>query len=220
MTFQPHVLMLTGTCGSGKSTVAGLISRRADWVRVSEDDIWPRLFGKDRGVFGTDEHRAKRAAVQNHVLERVRLAQAAGRNIVLDATVHESPPEALNEYGVRFHAVPIAWRLCVLRPDLAVAIARDAARERNSLGASRVSSLHAKFTGQAMPKDCFLDTSHDTAEQTAARVLDGGCWLTIGSSDRGSRLQWAKEGVDDWDKSAPLDGGATPRRSTSSLGGG
>jgi hypothetical protein len=41
--------------------------------------------------------------------------------------------------------------------------------------------------------------------------------LTSGSSDRGSRLRWAKERVDDWDKSASFVGGASPRRSTSSL---
>jgi hypothetical protein len=42
--------------------------------------------------------------------------------------------------------------------------------------------------------------------------------LTIGSSDRGPRLRWAKEGVDDLDKSAWLVVGEAPRRSTSSLG--
>ena len=41
--------------------------------------------------------------------------------------------------------------------------------------------------------------------------------LTIGSSDRGARLRWAKEGIDDLDKLPSLDAGATPRRSTSSL---
>jgi hypothetical protein len=37
------------------------------------------------------------------------------------------------------------------------------------------------------------------------------------SSDRGSRLRWAKEGTDDRDKAASIDGNANPRRSTSSL---
>jgi hypothetical protein len=41
--------------------------------------------------------------------------------------------------------------------------------------------------------------------------------LTIGWSDRGLRLRSAKRRVDDWDKSASLVVGATPRRSTSSL---
>jgi len=41
--------------------------------------------------------------------------------------------------------------------------------------------------------------------------------LTIGSSDRGVWLRWAKEKVDDWDKSASFCDNAPPRRSTSSL---
>jgi hypothetical protein len=46
------------------------------------------------------------------------------------------------------------------------------------------------------------------------------CALTIGSSDRwGCVFGGAKEGVDDRDKSASFVGGATPRRSTSSLEG-
>ena len=42
-------------------------------------------------------------------------------------------------------------------------------------------------------------------------------FLTIGWSDRGARLRWAKEGVDDWDKVPSADAGKAPRRSTSSL---
>ena len=42
--------------------------------------------------------------------------------------------------------------------------------------------------------------------------------LTIGWSDRGSRLRLDKEEVDGWDKSASLDVGEAPRRSASSLG--
>jgi hypothetical protein len=43
--------------------------------------------------------------------------------------------------------------------------------------------------------------------------------LTIGSSDHGAASSEDQgEGVDDRDKSASLDGGAAPRRSTSSLG--
>jgi hypothetical protein len=41
--------------------------------------------------------------------------------------------------------------------------------------------------------------------------------LTNGSSDHGAHLRWAKERVDDWDKSASLFVGATTRRSSSSL---
>jgi hypothetical protein len=41
--------------------------------------------------------------------------------------------------------------------------------------------------------------------------------LTIGSSDRRSRLRWTKEGADDRDKVPSHAAGEAPRRSTSSL---
>ena len=141
---------------------------------MSEDEIWPRRFGKDRGAFGTDEHRAKRAVVQAEVLERVRAAVATGRSVVVDATLHESPPEALKDYRALLDEAGIRWRLIVLHPRLEIAIARDSARAEGSLGAARVSALHAKFTGRVFPAACFLDTSDEAPEVTVQRVLGRG----------------------------------------------
>ena len=171
MTQSLKVLVLTGTCGSGKSTIASLIGSRAGWCRVSEDDIWPRHFGKDRGAFGTAEHRQKRGVVHREVLENARLARRDGLNVVIDATIHEAPPEALEEYRVMFADAGIQWHLCVLHPRLEVAVARDAGRESGTLGAVRVEALHSKFNGCAIPAECFLDTSAEPPEVTAEHVL-------------------------------------------------
>jgi predicted kinase len=171
MTQNCKVVVLTGTCGSGKSTVAGLLALRAGWRRISEDEIWPRRVGKDRGVFGTPEHRVKRAVVHQEVLERVQAALRAGDNVVVDATIHEAPPEALEEYRALFVEAGIRWHLFVLHPRLEVAVARDAGRGRGSLGTARVASLFDKFTGRAIAPGCFLDTSAESADATVDRVL-------------------------------------------------
>jgi predicted kinase len=163
--------VLTGTCGSGKSTIAELLARQAGWCRVSEDEIWPRRFGKNRGMFGTPEHRAKRAVVHQEVLEQVHAGLAAGQRVVVDATIHESPPEALQEYQALFAEAGIAWWLCVLHPRLEVSVARDAGRTSGSLGAARVAELFAKFTGRTIPPSSFLDTSAESPEATVAQVL-------------------------------------------------
>jgi len=171
MTENPSVLVLSGTCGSGKSTIAGLVATRAGWCRVSEDDIWPRHFGKDRGAFGTAEHRQKRGVVHGEVLERVQAARRDGLNVVIDATFHEAPPEALGEYRAMFSHAGIDWHLCVLHPRVDVAIARDAGRSHGSVGAVQVAALHSKFTGRVIPAECFLDTSAEPPEVTVERVL-------------------------------------------------
>lgn len=41
MNRQPQVLLLTGTCGSGKNTIAAPLATRG-WTRISEDDMWLR----------------------------------------------------------------------------------------------------------------------------------------------------------------------------------
>ena len=167
-------MILTGTCGSGKTTVAELLASREGWVRISEDDIWHEQFGRDRGIFGSSEHRRKRRQVHDRVFALVRGAVALGKAVVIDATVHENPPESFREYCAFFGENRIAWRLCVLHPKLDVAIARDSARTSWNLGPERVASLHAKFTGAIFPRDSFLDTSRDTPEDTMRRVLSSG----------------------------------------------
>ena len=166
-----RVLFLTGTCGSGKSTVASLLALEAGWKRISEDELWQQRFGKDRGAFGTDEHRRKRHEIQAQVVDRIVAGLSAGASVVVDATIHESPPEAYLEYRALLEGLGIPWTLRILHPRLDVAIARDARRDGWSAGAARVSGLRAKFTEAVFPPAWFLDTSGESPAETAKRVL-------------------------------------------------
>jgi hypothetical protein len=151
--------------------VSAIIAARPEWRGISEDEIWSRNFGRNRSVFGTAEHRLKREVVHREVLSFVRAAQRDGFSVVVDATIHESPPEALAEYRAMLIADGIDWHLRVLHPRLEVAIARDADRRSGSLGRASVSALHSKFNGHYIAAECFLDTSAESPETTAARVL-------------------------------------------------
>jgi predicted kinase len=168
----PRAIIVTGTCGSGKTTASTLLAVRFGWVRVSEDDIWREFFGKNRSPFGSDEHRRKRWHVHASVYAACCAALEAGQNIVIDATVHEAPPEAYQEYREFFEAHGIKWRLRVLHPKLEVAVARDAIRSTGRVGGDRVASLRAKFTGTVFGPECFLDNSEDNPEQTVQRLLE------------------------------------------------
>ena len=96
------VLILTGTCGSGKTTISKLLASEANWKRICEDDLWKQYHGKNRGIFGTDEHRLKRQQIHNVVFTEILSLRNENLYIVIDATVHESPPEAYYEYSEFF----------------------------------------------------------------------------------------------------------------------
>jgi len=186
---SPHVLVLTGTCGSGKTTVSTLLESLHGWARVCEDDIWRSRFGNARGAFGSAEHRRKRRAMHDVVFEECLPAIAAGRCVVVDATVHEAPPEAYGEYGEFFDEKGIPWRLRVLHPSLEAAITRDAARPSGRLGAERVASLRAKFTRAVFDEDCFVDTTDQTPEQTALGLLGESAHLVSERSRPCTRIR-------------------------------
>ena len=165
-----YVLILTGTCGSGKTTISKLLVIKNGWKRISEDDIWEKNYGKNRGIFGTDEHRKKRYSIHVIVLSEILSIKNEKQNIVLDATVHELPPEAYNEYKELFKKHNIKWDICVLHPRLEVAIKRDSQRIDWVAGSERVKNLRLKFNGKVFPEECFVDNSDDTPFQTLEKI--------------------------------------------------
>lgn len=123
-----RALLITGTCGSGKTTVAGLLTANFGWERIAEDDIWRGRFAKNRGAFGSEEHRQKRRKVHEVVFAAIHQAMRYGRRIVIDATVHESPPEAFHEYRDFFERYGVPWTFRVLHPRLEIAQDRRSRR--------------------------------------------------------------------------------------------
>jgi hypothetical protein len=164
-------LILTGTLASGKTTISKLLSTKAGWERISEDEIWEKLFGKNRGAFGSEEYRRKRRVVHKIIFTDILSISSENQYIVIDATVHESPPEAYYEYKEFFEMHSIKWHLCILHPRLEIAIKRDSKRIDWVAGSERVEKLRAKFNGMVFPKDFFIDNSDDTPDQTMQRII-------------------------------------------------
>jgi adenylate kinase family enzyme len=169
--FMIYALILTGTLASGKTTISKLLAIEAGWKRISEDEIWKKYFDKNRGAFGSEEYRKKRQVVHETVFTEILSINSENKYIVIDAAVHESPPEAYYEYKEFFETHNIKWHLCILHPRLEIAIKRDSQRIDWVAGPERVESLRAKFNGWVFPKKCFIDNSDDTPNQTMKRII-------------------------------------------------
>jgi chloramphenicol 3-O-phosphotransferase len=169
-----RVLLLTGTCGSGKSTIARLLGARPGWAHISEDAIWAAEYGLSRGAFGSTEYLAKRSHIQQQVFEQLNGFREVGINVAVDVTLHESPPEGFDVYRLFLASRGVTWAVRVLHPSLDVAVARDACRSRRPLGRERIAALRGKFTGRVFQPEWFMDNSVDTTEETVGRLIREG----------------------------------------------
>lgn len=167
-----RLLILTGTCGSGKSTVAQLLAEKHGWTRVSEDDHWQARYHKNRGPLGSEEHRQKRLEIRREVVSRVYSAVSEGRSVVVDAICHEGIPDAWSDYRDLLGCVGVESVVRVLHPRLEVAVQRDATRPGWSAGAAGVEELWSKFTGDLFGPEALLDTSDDLPDESVQRVLE------------------------------------------------
>ncbi len=166
------MLLLTGTCGSGKSTLARLLAEDQGWARVSEDEVWERLFHRDRGRIGSDEHREKRWGVRSEVVTCAAQARSRGPRVVIDGTVHEGTVDSWGDYDALLRRAGLTCVVCVLHPRLAVAIERDAGRPGWKAGARGVESLWRKFSGTRFGPAAFLDTSDEPPAEPMRRILE------------------------------------------------
>jgi aminoglycoside phosphotransferase family enzyme/predicted kinase len=176
------IVCMTGTVGSGKSTVARRLADRVGGVVVSTDTTRKTADLPDAGAANiyTPE---RRTAVYEQVLERASWPARSGRTVILDATFETAALRGLAAewaHSLGSHAV-------LVRTRVSGGTARDrlAARQRSGVGDSDAgpSELEASLARYEEPDEwlaerCFtVDTEsldHEaTLEAIAASVLGG-----------------------------------------------
>lgn len=164
-----RVIVLTGPPGAGKSTVAGVIARRAQrGVHLHTDDFWHYI------VAGAIPPHEPASATQNHTVMDVIAAAAftyaaGGFTTVLDGVVG---PWMLHHF--RDHHPDTALHYVVLRPARDITLAR--ARARTSPNALvdelPITTMWDQFESIGDYEPHVLDTSADTVADTVERVTD------------------------------------------------
>lgn len=121
---HPHVLLIAGPAGAGKSSMATLIGSKPGWVALSEDAFWAHL-PRDPHLLRTDD---EKAVIQAQVIAEARANLAQGLRVVIEFIIYEDPPQPILFYANTLTNDGYTVAVRVLRPTLETLMQRQVQR--------------------------------------------------------------------------------------------
>lgn len=157
---HPIVLIVTGPCGCGKTTISSLIAENHPFIRICGDDVKEELFP---GIVNIQEYPEKLTQVGAEILERAKKHFASGEHVVIDYIILAEA--RLEEYKRTFSD---HLQIRVLLANRESIIQRDESRECWTAGEACVDQLVEGFT---QLKDFigarhYIDSTEETPEET------------------------------------------------------
>ena len=124
----PHVALIAGPGGSGKSSTAARIAQEPNWVHLSEDTYWDQLkAGRPQGEPRTE---AEELVVQQRLFDDLLAHHLSGRNVVVEFILYQMPPTPLQNYMRHLEQFGIGHSTFVLKPSASALRERILARGR------------------------------------------------------------------------------------------
>jgi adenylate kinase family enzyme len=169
---NPHVLLLAGPGGAGKTSTAARIAQLPDWEHVSEDDYWVKI--KEGHPWGELRTPAEQRTVQGEVVRRVTGLVTTGKNVVLEFILYEDPPRPLLKYQKALTSRDIPFTTRILRPSVEEVLRRMMVRGRPrdmDIEKRRTQVEHQLrcLASQYIQGDWIIDTSGIPLEDVYAR---------------------------------------------------
>ncbi|MFZ9858271.1 MAG: AAA family ATPase [Roseiflexaceae bacterium] len=121
---RPHVLLIAGPAGAGKTSMATLIGCKSGWVALSEDEFWGRL-PRDPHLLRTA---AEKAVIQAQVVVEARAHLAQGKRVVIEFIIYEDPPQPILFYADTLTHDGYTVAVRVLCPTIETLMQRQAQR--------------------------------------------------------------------------------------------
>lgn len=165
----PIILIVTGPCASGKTTITSLIAENHPFIRICGDDIKHELYPD---IVHIQEHPDKLKQVASEIVERARKHFENGEHVVIDYIVLAQ--ERLEEYKRLFSD---HLQIRVLLAHRASIIQRDELRECWTAGEACVDQLYESFTQlkDFIGAEHYIDSSEETPEETYVKHF--ATWL-------------------------------------------
>ena len=160
------VLILSGTCASGKTTLSYLISERYGFVQVDGDWILKKWqIEQERKIHFTEINRYMLTMAEGLVF--------LGMSAVL---AHVILPESLPLFERGLREKQIDYRVVILMPQKSALLFRNKHRKcwPNTTPEYWVTKFHRELlNAPESTKAHYYDNSHETAEQTAETIFRG-----------------------------------------------
>jgi|GEM_PF-86485 len=156
-----NIIVLNGTCGSGKTTIAGILAERGFYVM--DGDCVRRAVKHKTGRVSVD---FQDQAVFDEVACELDVLSAFGDNFVL---AHVLMPEDMYKYIEIFKARNLNYRFFLLKPDYQTALNRNQARTCHITPEEWVKHFYDALDFDDSVE--VIDSTHMTAEQTADYIL-------------------------------------------------
>jgi adenylate kinase family enzyme len=169
---HPHVLLLAGPGGAGKTSTAARIAQHPDWEHVSEDDYWVNI--KEGHPWGELRTPEEQRVVQVEVVRLVIDLVTRKKNVVLEFILYEDPPQPLLNYQNALASGDIPFTTRILRPSADEVLQRMKVRGRTRDAdlEKRRAQAEQQLRCLASPyiqSDWIIDTSDLPLEEMYAR---------------------------------------------------
>lgn len=157
---KPLVLIVTGPCGSGKTTVSRLIAERRGLRHISGDDIKKELFPDIERITDYPEKLEK---VKEEIFFRSNEHYSRGESVVIDYVIlgRKQIDEYRNQFANNLH-------IKILLPKREVILERDKLRDCWTAGEKCATELYDKFEilKEYISPEHYVDNSDETPEET------------------------------------------------------
>ncbi len=163
---RPKVIILTGPCGVGKTTISKLLLEQLDLIYISGDEI---AKGKFPAISYITEHPEKLQIVKRELYDLSRTYFFDHNKAVLIDYVILGR-DYIAEFQQTFKSNLI---LKVLLPDRQVIVQRDRDRACWESGKDMINNLYDKYIGlkEHIGAENYIDSGKQTAQETVDFIL-------------------------------------------------
>jgi adenylate kinase family enzyme len=162
------VVLISGPCASGKSTLGKILASNYGYIHIDGDTVWHKVKQTNKKIHWNEIH-------DEIMLQSIEFSQS---NIVI---THLIPPDVFPEYEAFYNERSISFEIMILMPPKDIIMKRNQTRTcwKHPTPEDFIDSFYFVFTdAQNKYGQYFVSNSESTPEETIKRwllVQEHGC---------------------------------------------